>query len=158
MSERNRWCAVLVAVLVVACEDPYQAGLQAFEDSDWATAIDRLERVAPFHLNYRDAQQLIRESQFAGGVEAIDKGQWELAVRYLRQIDERDPNHAAARDHVGAAFYEMARRAFAGGDSKEALRLSHIVHSTCSRFDEARDLARQARRRLDEEEALTAPG
>ena len=43
----------------------------------------------------------------------------------------------------------MAREAFGRGDAAEALRLSNIVHSTCSQYAAARDVAHDARRQID---------
>ena len=62
----------------------------------------------------------------------------------IKRIEESDPNHPAARDHIGTAFYGMARQAFETGDLSESVRLSNIVRSSCSRYEEARELAERA--------------
>jgi len=143
------WCAALSALLLIGCEEPYDAGLKAFEAGEWDTAVNRLERVAPFNLRYRDAQELIRQSLFNAGEEAFDAGRWGQAVRYFRQTAESDTGYATARDRIGVSFYQMAREALGKGDAAEALRLSNIVHSTCSQYAAARDVAHDARSQLD---------
>ena len=140
-----KWlCAMLAAWVLVACQDPYEAGLQAFDSGDWPTAITRLKRVDPFHLHHRDAQDLIRQSIYNAGVDAFDTAQWTTALSYLKRVKESDPNFATARDYIGASFYELAVQALDGGDFQEALRLSNIVRSTCSRYQLARELAHEA--------------
>lgn len=149
MGAIRSWWAALAVLMLVACEEPYDAGLQAFEAGEWDTAVNRLERVAPFDLRYRDAQELIRQSLFKAGEQAFDAGRWRQAVGYFRQTAESDTGYATARDRIGVSFYEMSREALGTGDAAEALRLSNIVHSTCSQYAAARDVAHDARRQIE---------
>ncbi len=150
------WWTVLAAVVLVGCEEPYDAGVQAFDAGQWDKAISRLERVSPFHLNYKDAQELIRQSLYKAGEEAFDNGRWNQAVGYFRQTAESDPKYATVQDRIGVSFYELARQALARGDVAEALRLSNIVQSTCSQFVAARDVGREARRRLNDPQEIAS--
>lgn len=152
------WCAVLVAWVLIACQDPYESGLQAFDDGEWSTAISRLKRVDPFHLHFRDAQDLIRQSIYNAGIDAFEEAEWVTSVDYLKRVKESDANFSAARDYIGASFYGMAEQAYNEGDYQEALRLSNIVRSTCSRYELARDLAQRTQRLLDEQHLQVAAG
>jgi tetratricopeptide (TPR) repeat protein len=156
MGARGWWCAALAALLLTGCEEPYDAGVVAFDAGQWDEAVDRLERVSPFHLNYKDAQELIRQSLYKAGEEAFDTGRWSQAIGYFRQTAESDPNYASAQDRIGISFYEMAREALGKGDATEALRLSNIVQTTCSQFSAARDIARAARGRLPDRQEIAS--
>ncbi len=156
MGARRWWWAALAAVVLVGCEEPYDAGVQAFDAGHWDEAIGRLERVSPFHLNYKDAQELIRQSLYKAGEDAFDDGRWNQAVGYFRQTAESDPNYATAQDRIGVSFYESARQALGKGDTAEALRLGNIVQSTCSQFAAARDIARDARRQLKDQQEVAS--
>jgi tetratricopeptide (TPR) repeat protein len=156
MGGRAWWGVVLSLFVLTACEEPFDAGMQAFEAEKWDLAVERFERVSPFDLRYREAQELIRQGLFSAGEEAFEAGRWRQAISYFRQTTESDENYATARDQIGVSYYQMARDALAAGDAAEALRLSNIVHSTCSQFDSARELAHAAREQMKDSDTVVA--
>lgn len=147
--------AVAALVVLTGCEEPFDAGMQAFDAGNWDQAVARFERVSPFDIRYREAEELIRQSLLHAGAEAFDSQQWRQAVGYYRQTTESDSEYTMARDRIGVSFYHMGLEALTAGDAAEALRLSNIVQSTCSEYAAARDVARTARTAMAEPLVVT---
>lgn len=151
-------CAVMALVVLAGCQDPYEAGLQAFERGDWKTALDRFERVDPFHMHFRDAQVMIKESIFGAGEAAFRAERFDEAIGWYRQLKEKDAHYAEARSQIGLSFYGMARQEMTAGNPEEALRLANIVRASCECYDDARELAHEAKRRIEAGEVRVASG
>ena len=129
-----RFGVPLAAVLAALCFAPHDG--QANRSSDQA-------RPAP-----DDAEAVLTPSgrMYQAGADAIDAGQYEVAIKVLRKAVQADPTHADAFNLLGYAYRHLQDYEVAIDHYQEALRLdpehSGVHHYLGETYLELGDLAR----------------
>ena len=104
--------AILAIIsLLLACGDPYEEGLKAYEAERWKEAIEHFQRVSTWSPHKQDVIDKIKTAYFRVGQRAYEKEKWQEALEYLRKIKAKDPQYAEAQDLIGCTFYRKIGRA-----------------------------------------------
>jgi len=141
---RCRLFPLLIVVLpLIACNSPYENGMEAYNQGKWKEAIGYFEKEDKWSDNIEEAEEMIAKACFNIGKEAIEQKRWDEAVEYLYRV--KDDNYEISRDMIGDVYYERGKEAFERKDWDSAIKSLILVRPTCSKYGDAKELAAKAK-------------
>ena len=140
----------LLATLLVACGEPYDEGMKAYEAGRWEEAIVHFQRVSKWNEHQQEIKVLIQTAYFKIGQRAFEEKNWQEALDSLRKIKEKDPHFAEARGLIGCTFYKLGEAAYEKRQLAEAKRLLNVVRTGCSHYDKTNELMQQINHELED--------
>jgi hypothetical protein len=118
----------------------YQAGVAAYEEQDWALAVEHLVAVYEYNPRYLDCDEVLAASHFNWGVNLRDGGDIAAAAEQFLQALSIDAEHSLANnEHTLADLYLQARAAEEAGDDAVARELLRELLSLQPVYADAAD-------------------
>ena len=148
MSARRLLIGVLL-LLVTGCADPYEQGMQAYEQGVWEEAIAHFERVRKLSGRYTEALAMISKARFQLGKEAYERGAWQEALEQLEWVDRRDENYPEARELIDGSNFHLGKEAYDRREWTEAVGRLGAVRQTGAHYEEAQALFIKANAELE---------
>lgn len=139
---------------------PYELGIQAFEQEDWATAAQQLGQVGAQDASYADAQSRLHEAQrqqdlltrYNRARQWISQGGWDQAEAILNKLEQDEPGYRDARSLLNTVqmdraeqknlerLYEQAQEALKTQAWDRGLDLLQRLHEMRADFRDVRAL------------------
>ena len=140
--------SLMAALILAGCGDPYEKGMQAYNEARWKEAIVHFQRVMKSSGQRQAAREMIAQARFNQGKEAFEQKKWDEAIDYLAKVKSDDPHYTPAREMIGCTFFYIGQEAYRRQDWSEARKYLNIVRSNCSKYEEALTLAAKVREKL----------
>ena len=148
---------VVIAVLLLAlagCADPYDQGMQAYEQGHWQEAIEHFGKVRKLSGQYTESLTMISRAHFQLGKEAYERGEWLVALESMQGVGRSDENYPLAREMIDGSHFQLGRAAYRQQHWSEAVGRLGIVREDFVHYDEAQSLFVKARAELEEDEVV----
>lgn len=140
--------SLMAALILVGCGDPYEKGMQAYNEARWKEAIAHFKKVMKSSGRQRATREMIAKAQFNQGKEAFEQKNWEEVIEYLAKVKSDNTHYTQAREMIGCTYFFMGKEAYERQDWTEARICLNIVRSHCSKYEEALALAAKVKEKL----------
>ena len=148
MRARRLLTGVLL-LLATGCADPYEQGMQAYEQGAWEEAIAHFEKVRKLSGHHREALAMISKARFQLGKAAYERGDWQEALEQLEWVGRRDEDYDNARELVDGSHFHLGEEAYDRGEWTEAVGRLGVVRQTSVHYEEAQVLFVKAQAELE---------
>lgn len=141
-----RYCLLILCAtsLLVGCGDPYEEGMQAFEQEKWAEAVAAFKRVPNLDKRHDAAGAKASEAYFQLGKQAHAQKDWPKTLEYLGHVRRNDDRYEEGRLLMDVARFHLGKAAFEKEDWSAAIELLSLVRKECEHREKARELLAEA--------------
>lgn len=147
---RAQWLLTgVLLLLVIGCADPYEQGMQAFEQGAWEEAIGHFEKVRTLSDRYTESRTMISKARFHLGKEAYERGDWQEAMKQLEGVGRRDEGDYDAQELIDGCNFHLGKEAYDRRDWAEGVGRLGVVHKTSAHYEEAQVLFVKAQAEQD---------
>ncbi len=130
----------VLLLLVTGCADPYEQGIQAYEQGVWEEAIAHFEKVRKLSDHRREALAKISKARFHLGKEAYERDDWQEALEQLEWVGRRDEDYDSARELIDGSHFQLGKEAYDRREWTEAVGRLGAVRRTSAHYKEAQAL------------------